>query len=320
MSTAASSSSFGNITDYIESLNLDEATRCALLHKLCGLREQGLNIMITGATGSGKSSTINALFRADKARVGEGASPETQQIARYDFDGMTIWDTPGLGDGDEADRRHTEAIESKLRETGPDGKPLIDAVLVILEAGSRDLGTSYKLINEIVMPLLDDHKRLVVAINQADMALKGRHWDYDANQPDATLLAALDEMAAVVRKRIAASTGVDVEPVFYCAGYRENGVQMPPYNLAKLLAAVLRRLPTGKRLLVAENMNRSRENYTSDDGRADYREEVVSAFREACRDVGEAIGNSLFGKTGGAVGRMVGDVVGRIGDWISSWF
>ena len=187
MNTAASSSSFGNITDYIESLNLDEATRCALLHKLCGLREQGLNIMITGATGSGKSSTINALFRADKARVGEGASPETQQIARYDFDGMTIWDTPGLGDGDEADRRHTEAIESKLRETGPDGKPLIDAVLVILEAGSRDLGTSYKLINEIVMPLLDDHKRLVVAINQADMALKGRHWDYDANQPDATL-------------------------------------------------------------------------------------------------------------------------------------
>lgn len=26
-------------------------------------------------------------------------------------------------------------------------------------------------------------KRLLVAINQADTAMKGRHWDYDKNEP-----------------------------------------------------------------------------------------------------------------------------------------
>lgn len=142
--------SMESLSDYIESLNVDEATRLELLRKLASMREKGLNIMITGATGSGKSSTINALFRADKARVGEGASPETQEIARYDYDGMTLWDTPGLGDGEDADKRHMEAIRRKLQETNNDGGQLIDAVLVVLDAGSRDLGSSYKLINEVV--------------------------------------------------------------------------------------------------------------------------------------------------------------------------
>lgn len=33
--------------------------------------------MITGATGSGKSSTINALFNMEVAKVGVGVNPET---------------------------------------------------------------------------------------------------------------------------------------------------------------------------------------------------------------------------------------------------
>lgn len=43
------------------------------------------------------------------------------------------------------------------------------------------------------------------------------------------------------------STGIDVEPVYYCAGYKEgNEPQMPPYNLIKLLYRIMETMPVWK--------------------------------------------------------------------------
>ncbi len=53
--------------------------------------------MITGATGSGKSSTINALFDLEVAKVGTGVDPETMDIQKFDLDNLVLWDSPGLG-------------------------------------------------------------------------------------------------------------------------------------------------------------------------------------------------------------------------------
>ena len=52
------------------------------------LKEQKINLMITGATGCGKSSTINALFNTEVARVGVGVDPETMDITKYDLDNL----------------------------------------------------------------------------------------------------------------------------------------------------------------------------------------------------------------------------------------
>ena len=54
---------------------------------------------------------------------------------------------------------------------------IIDLVLVILDAGSRDLGTSYELINQVIIPNIgkDAKDRVLIAINQADVAMKGRY-------------------------------------------------------------------------------------------------------------------------------------------------
>ena len=79
-------------------------------------RGHKLNVLITGATGAGKSSTINALFDTTVARVGYGVDPETMDIEKYDLKEMVLWDTPGLGDGREADNRHAKNIIHKLHD------------------------------------------------------------------------------------------------------------------------------------------------------------------------------------------------------------
>ena len=59
-----------------------------------------LDLMVTGVTGAGKSSTLNTLFKKIIAKVGDGVDPETMELNSYSLnDSFRLWDTPGLGDG-----------------------------------------------------------------------------------------------------------------------------------------------------------------------------------------------------------------------------
>ena len=196
---------------------LDESKKTKMLHNLSFPENQQINIMITGATGVRKSSTINALFDANVANVGTGVDPETMDIKWYKLKNLILWDTPGLGDGAEADARHAKNIVKKLNELDANGNPLIDLVLVLLEGGSRDLGTSYDLINNVIIPNLGGKTdRILIAINQADVAMKGRHWDDVNNRPDFTLEKFLREQAQSVKRRVREATGVNIPtPIYY---------------------------------------------------------------------------------------------------------
>ena len=88
--------------------NLSETQKQKMLKNILSLQSQTINIMITGATGCGKSSTINALFDSEVAKVGIGVDPETMEIQKYTLDNLILWDSPGLGDGKEADNKHSK--------------------------------------------------------------------------------------------------------------------------------------------------------------------------------------------------------------------
>lgn len=301
----------------IMNADIPEVEKNKLMKNFLQLKEQKINLMITGATGCGKSSTINALFNTEVAKV--GVDPETMDITRYDLDNLVLWDSPGLGDGKEADNRHAKNIIKKLNERDENGNLLIDLALVILDGSTRDLGTSYELINNVIIPNLgqDKENRILVAINQADMAMKGRYWDYENNRPEPPLQKFLEEKAESVRRRIREGTSVDVTPIYYSAGFKEEGMpQGRPYNLSKLLYYIIKFTPKEKRLSFVENINRNDEMWKDNDDLKDYRKGILEEFGETVSDcamegadIGGDIG-SIFGSAGEAAGRAIGGVIG----------
>ena len=64
----------------IMNANISEDDKNKMLKNVMRLKDQKVNIMITGATGCGKSSTINAMFDTEVAKVGVGVDPETISV------------------------------------------------------------------------------------------------------------------------------------------------------------------------------------------------------------------------------------------------
>lgn len=318
---------FQDIHDDLQNANLDESTKQKVFSNLMRLKKEKVNLLITGATGSGKSSTINALFDMEVAKVGVGVDPETMHIEKYELDNLILWDSPGLGDGKEKDRVHAQGIINKLTENDIEGNALIDLVLVIVDGSSRDLGTSYELINQVIIPNLGEnpHQRILIAINQADVAMKGRHWDYERNRPEPTLVSFLEEKVSSVQRRVKEATGVDVSPIYYVAGYKEKDEIQIPWNLSKLLYLIITYTPSQKRLAFIDHTNSDANVWKDDDRLKEYGEEIRKSYWDTIREgalhgaelggrVGEQLGDIFgMGKVGKAVGSVIGGVVGAIG-------
>ena len=302
---------------------ISEDAKRELMETMLQASKNKANILITGATGCGKSSTINALFGIEKAEVGTGVDPQTMSIAKYDYNGLTLWDSPGLGDGPEADKRHAEGIINKLTERDDDGNLLIDVVLVILDGSSRDLGTSFELIEKVIAPCIGkNEKRLIIAINQADIAMKGKHWDSENHKPDETLAAFLKEKEKSVHDRILDGCRISVDPISYSAGYKEEGQpQEPSYNLAKLLYYIIDSIPEEKRIATYLEANADQKVWQSNDAE-DYGRKIQQklGWKHTLKStaegatLGAAIG-SVIPVIGTGVGAVVGGIIGFVGSF-----
>ena len=296
------------LAETLKRTDLSKDERDDLIRAQEKLQNMKINILVTGATGCGKSSTINALFNGDIAKVGQGVDPETMDIQKYDWENLVIWDSPGLGDGKEADKRHKENIINKLLEKDKDGNALIDVALVILDGGSRDLGTSYELITNVIIKTLQksgEHgtDRLLVAINQCDMAMKGRHWNHETNRPEAVLENFLEEKVASTRNRIRETTGVTVNPIYYSAGFKDGDTDQRPYNISRLLRHIIENTPSKKRAIYAENINAK---------------QIIKDTEEEAEQERDKIRKHIDDSLGVLVGKAVEKVASVIGSFVSS--
>lgn len=214
--------------------------------KLEKARFRPLDVMVTGVTGAGKSTTLNTIFRKNVATVGNGVDPETMYLDYYSLnDVFRLWDTPGLGDGVANDETHKRKLVDLLYKTySLDGNIFgwIDSVIVVLEGLNRDMGSTYTLLNEVIVPNIQA-ERILVVINQADMAMKGRHWNKETNRPDEVLLDFLEKQAISIQNRVKEATGVTIrKPVYYSAEYG--------YNVEKLLDFIIDNMIVERRSLI----------------------------------------------------------------------
>jgi hypothetical protein len=239
------------------------------------LKNMNLNILIVGATGVGKSSTINAIFDIDKATTGFGITPQTTLIESYSLNNLTIWDTPGLGDG-ENDEEYSKAIIEKLNEKEKKGNYLIDLVLVIIDGSYRDFGTTYTLLENVVIPYIEEN-RILVAINKIDN-LKEKYWNSDKSSPTDIGNEAFNDISDKIQKRIQEKTKIKIKkPIYYSTGILDEDTRKTPYNLAKLLFEIINIAPEEKRLIIFENLNK-KQNWKNNDGEQNYEKSIVDSF------------------------------------------
>lgn len=274
-----------------------------------------VNLLFVGATGVGKSSTINALFDTAVAKEGHSPDPETNTISRYELsENLTLWDSPGFGDDPQKDSHYAEQIAALLRKKDSDGNLLIDAAVVILDGASRDLGTAYRVVEKVLYPVLGNSNRIILALNRCDLAMGGRGWDEEKRQPTAPLQNRLEQQASSVQERFRTSVGLNVRPVIYSAYYH--------YNLSRLLVNVLEGIPEEKRYLVTDELHSDPDIWKSSDGEQNYGEAVQNTIRHSIgrallgaaqgAEAGAAIG-SFIPVIGSAVGATIGAVLGFLG-------
>ncbi len=247
-----------DIISFIEHAEIDEESRQIFLKNLAQFRQQELHILIAGPTGVGKSSTINALFDTEVAEVGYGVDAMTDRIQEWKLDeNLYLHDTPGLGDGAAKDLLYKQMIKKELEKKNSDGSAVIDVALIIIDGSHRDMGTSIDLINETIIPNMEDKSRVLVAINQCDMADGGRGWNEKGNFPDKKLTQRLNDKTESVRRRIKESTGVDIQPIYYSALHK--------YNISKLLSFIIKCTPVKKRFFYIDNLNNDEQIWRYND-------------------------------------------------------
>ena len=205
-----------------------------------------LDVMVTGVTGAGKSTTLNAFFQKTVAKVGDGVDPETMELDAYALnDFFRVWDTPGLGDGIENDKIHKKKLIDLLYKTYSVDNQIygfIDMVLVIIEGATRDMGSTYTLLNEVIVPNIQKN-RILVAINKADIAMKGYYWDNITKSPDSQLINFLNDKAISIKERVKEATGIDIlTPVYYSAEYN--------WNVKAVFDFIIDHMPSEKRKFI----------------------------------------------------------------------
>ena len=86
-----------------------------------------------------------------------------------------------------------------------------------MDGSTRDIGTTIQMIPDCIMNHIR-HENIFFAINQADIAMKGRHFDNENQIPDEVLGDFLEEKAESMQGRVYESTGLRInKPICYSA-------------------------------------------------------------------------------------------------------
>lgn len=249
------------IESIIKQINTDKDIS---LSDVCLSLNQTLHILFVGASGVGKSSTINALCEKTQAEVKEGTTLITQGIKSYALDNIMLYDSAGFGIGIQDDENNAKALKELLMQKDEINNPLIDFIIITIDFSVRDLESTYKTI-KIITENLDSPIRILFALNKCDAMLNSSDsWDYATNQPSQEFKHYLEMQKDNIKKRIEDNTKLkDISIIYYSAGSMKGKEQSKSYNIAKLQHFVLCNLVNLKLFEYQQHTQRYEQNFKS---------------------------------------------------------
>jgi small GTP-binding protein len=208
------------------SLHQDPAFLQKLLEEKYKLKKtKPLEVAVIGATGVGKSSTINAILGKEVAKIGESPEPETNEINKHPYGELiNFCDTPGLGDSETADDEYIRIIREQLE--------LSNVILLIKDGANKDLSMPMKL-----MHIVPEYKKVILCINRSDISDSGKNWNVKDGTPTPDLEQRL--LADIEYSRKALSKPFDCSKISSAIYYSA----FCNYNIDALVAMIIENIP-----------------------------------------------------------------------------